>query len=70
MPPEDDDRNELLLTVRTSVVLLLAILRGIAGAVLTRLADHSDFEATLIGLGTTAAGITASLCPSRLGDAN
>jgi hypothetical protein len=57
MTGRDDDPRDALLTIRTTLILLLALLAGVGAAVLTALADHSGFEAALVGLGAFAAGI-------------
>jgi hypothetical protein len=54
---DDDPNDDALLPVRTALVFLLAILAGVAAAVLTALAGRSGFEAALVGLGILGAGI-------------
>ena len=45
-----------LLSVRTAIILLLAVLAAAVAAGLTWLSRHDAAEAALVGLGTLAAG--------------
>jgi hypothetical protein len=51
------DSTHGLLTIRTTIVLLLAILAAATAAVLTWLTRHEAAEAVLAGLGVLAGGI-------------
>lgn len=55
MLTNDDDNTAPLLSVRTALIILLAVLAGVAAGVLTGLARHSPYEAVLVGLATAAA---------------
>lgn len=55
--PPDDRERESLVTLRTAVILLLALLAGIAVGVLARLAGRTTPEALILAGSTTAAGI-------------
>lgn len=52
-----DDPPAPLLNIRTTLVLLLVLLSGVAVTALTVLAGRSPAEAILAGLAATAAGI-------------
>lgn len=56
-PPDEDKPKEPLLSIRTALVLLLAVLSGVVAAVLTLLAGHSGFECTLVGLAVGAGAV-------------
>ena len=55
MPTPPADEPTPLLTVRATVILLLALLIGITAGLLTYLAQHSVPEAILTGGGATGA---------------
>ncbi|MGH3526284.1 MAG: hypothetical protein ACRDQ6_03105 [Pseudonocardiaceae bacterium] len=55
--PRRSDRPAPLLNIRTTLVLLLALLSGVGVTALTALADRPPAEAVLAGLAATAAGI-------------
>ncbi len=57
VPSRAESNESPLLSVRTALILLLAVLAGMAAGVLTTLARHSPYEAVLVGLATMAAGI-------------
>ncbi len=56
-PRRRDDPPAPFLNIRTTLVLLLALLSGLSVTALTMLADRPPAEAILAGLAATAAGI-------------
>lgn len=56
-PPRRGDRPAPLLNIRTTLVLLLALLSGAGVTALTVLVDRPPAEAVLAGLAAMAAGI-------------
>ncbi|MGH3930093.1 MAG: hypothetical protein ACRDTF_08970 [Pseudonocardiaceae bacterium] len=56
-PPRREDPQAPLLSIRTTLVLLLALLSGAGVVALTVLANRHPAEAALAGLAATAAGV-------------
>jgi hypothetical protein len=54
---EDDEPGTPLLTIRTTLVFLLAVLTGTGAGLLAYFASHAAAEAVLVGGGATAAAI-------------
>jgi hypothetical protein len=54
---QDNDRKAPLLSTRTTMVFLLAVLSGAIAGILTARAGHAVSEAVLIGAGALAAGL-------------
>ncbi|TYB47798.1 hypothetical protein [Actinomadura chibensis] len=52
-----DPRHKPLLTPRTALVLLLAVLSGIGAGLLALAADHGAAESIMTGCGAAAAGV-------------
>ncbi|MGW1682088.1 hypothetical protein [Saccharopolyspora sp. NPDC002376] len=50
----DDEKPSSLLTMRSALIFLCALVSGIGASVLTALAGHSSYEATLVGVGAGA----------------
>lgn len=64
-PPVPSGDPPPLLTVRTAVVLLIALIVGVGVGVLTYVAGRHPAEAALAGIG--AAGVTAVACHGLIG---
>lgn len=55
--PNDEDRPRPLLSMRTAIVLTLAVLAGLAATALMTLAHRPLPEAVFVGLGVLAAAV-------------
>jgi hypothetical protein len=55
MTGRDANPQDPLLSARTALVLLIAVLVGIGAGVLTVLGGHHGFEAILVGIGALGA---------------
>ncbi|WIV60739.1 hypothetical protein [Amycolatopsis nalaikhensis] len=51
------DEHSSLLTIRTALILLCAVLSGAAIGILTGLARHSPYEGVVVGIVTMAGAI-------------
>ncbi|TDP42022.1 hypothetical protein [Nocardia ignorata] len=50
----DNEKSGAMLSVRSALIFLCALIAGVGASVLTTFARHSPYEATLIGVAAAA----------------